>query len=70
VKRGVPARRGSETLLKGDMTVEQLKQLVEIQTQIVEQAEQNKLAQRKGWTSRFHLIGGPRRLLRYISQLW
>jgi len=52
------------------MTVEQLKQLVEIQTQIVKQAQQVKLAKKSRNGFQRKLAAGQRRLLRFISQLW
>ena len=69
MKRDVPARPGTQPLQSSDVDIAQLKQLVEIQTQIVNQAKQIKLAkQRTGL--RHRLAAGPRRLLGFISQLW
>jgi len=53
-----------------DVDVAQLRQLIEIQTQIVRQAKQNELAQRNRRTSQRTLAGVPRRLLSFLSQLW
>jgi hypothetical protein len=50
--------------------VEQLRQLVEIQTQIVKQARLNELARKNRRTVRRTLVESPRRLLGFISQLW
>jgi DNA-binding protein H-NS len=57
-------------LRNGEVTVEQLKQLVELQTQIVKQAQQIEHARKRRHGVRQKLAGGPRRLLRFISQLW
>jgi hypothetical protein len=70
VKRDVPARPDIQPLHNGDMTVEQLKQLVEIQTQIVKQAQQVEHAKRNRTTFRRKLAGTQRRLLRFLSQIW
>jgi hypothetical protein len=70
VKQGVPARPGRQPLHDGNMTVGQLQRLVEIQTQIVKQAEQVKLAQRNRRSGIRKLIAAPRRLLSFLSQLW
>ena len=52
------------------MTVEQLRRLVEIQTEVVKQAEQIKLAQQHRRTNGLKLAAAPRRLLSFLSQLW
>jgi hypothetical protein len=54
----------------GDIDVAQLRQLVEIQTQIVKQTKQNQIAQQQLTGLRRKLTGSPRRLLGFISQLW
>ena len=54
----------------GDLKVDQLKQLVEIQSQIVKLAEQNKRAKRSRTALRTRLTGGPRRLLKLLAQLF
>jgi hypothetical protein len=53
-----------------DGDVAQLKQLIEIQTQIVKQAKQNELAQRNRSATRLRLAAMPRRVLSFLSQLW
>jgi hypothetical protein len=68
--QGVSAKPSTPPLRNGDLTVEQLKQLVEIQTQIVKQAKQNELAHRNRGTRRRKLTGVPRRVLNFLSQLW
>jgi hypothetical protein len=70
VNPGVPARPGDQPLHDGNMTVEQLRRLVEIQTEIVKQAEQVKLAQQHRRPNALRLAAGPRRLLAFLLQLW
>jgi len=70
VKRGVPARPGTEPLRSGDVDIAELKQLIEIQTQIVKQAKQNELAQKHRNKRTHKLASMPRRLFSFISQLW
>ncbi|HEU5069390.1 MAG TPA: hypothetical protein VFV96_03145 [Verrucomicrobiae bacterium] len=67
---GVPTRPGDQPLHDGNMTVEQLRRLVEIQTEVVKQAEQVKLAQQHRRTNALKLAAAPRRLLSFLSQLW
>jgi len=57
-------------LQSSDVDVAQLKQLIEIQTQIVKQAKQNELAQKSRTPSPHKLAGMPRRFLSLLSQLW
>ena len=52
------------------MTAEQLKRLVEIQTEIVKHAEQVKLAKKNRHSGVRKLVAAPRRLLSFLSQLW
>lgn len=52
------------------MTVEQLRRLVEIQTEVVKQAEQVKLAKQHRRTGGLKLVATPRRLLALLLQLW
>jgi hypothetical protein len=68
--QGVSAKPAAPSLRNGDLTVEQLKQLVEIQTQIVKQAKQNELAHKHRGTRRRKLAGVRRRVLSFLSQLW
>jgi hypothetical protein len=57
-------------LQDGEVTVVQLKRLVEIQTEIVKQAEQVERAKQNSKGFRRTLVRSPRRLLQFISQLW
>jgi hypothetical protein len=57
-------------LLDGEVTVEQLKRLVEIQTEIVKQAEQVERAKKNRRSSVRKFVTAPRRLLSFLSQLW
>jgi len=57
-------------LRSGDVDIAELKQLIEIQTQIVKQAKQNELAQKHRNKRTHKLAGMPRRLFSFISQLW
>jgi hypothetical protein len=66
----VPARPGDQPLPNGDMTVEQLRRLVEIQTEVVKQAEQVKLAKQHRRAGALRLAAAPRRLLSFLLQLW
>jgi hypothetical protein len=70
VKRGVPARPGTEPLQSRDVDIAQLKQLIEIQTQIVRQAKQNELAQKHHKAPPCKLAGVSRRFFSFLSQLW
>jgi len=70
VNQGVSEEREPLAQSNGDLDVDQLKQLVEIQSQIVKLAEQNKRTMRSRTTLHTRLTGGPRRLLKLLSQLW
>jgi hypothetical protein len=70
VKRGVPAKPGAQPLCSRDVDIAQLKQLIEIQTQIVKQAKQNELAQKNRKAPQRKLAGVPRRIFGFLSQLW
>jgi len=70
VKPEVSARPSTAPLRGSNVDVAQLKQLIEIQTQIVKQAKQNELAQKNRGANRLTLAGVPRRLLSFLSQLW
>jgi hypothetical protein len=70
VKRGIAARPGQPPQRNGDVNVDQLKQLVQIQTQIVKLAEQNERAKRNHKSVLKKLEAAPRRLRRFIPRLW
>jgi hypothetical protein len=70
VKRGVPASPGEAPLQSRAVDIAQLKQLIEIQTQVVKLAKQNELAKKNRPGLQHRLAGGPRRLFRFLSQLW
>jgi len=53
-----------------DVEIAQLKQLIEIQTQIVKQAKQNELAQKHRKAPQRKLAGVSRRFFSFLSQLW
>jgi hypothetical protein len=57
-------------LRNADVTVEQLKRLVEIQTEVVKQAEQIEQTKKSRRTGPRKLVAAPRRLLSFLSQLW
>jgi len=70
VNPGASARPGKEPLRDDGVTVGQLKRLVEIQTEIVKQAEQFEQAKKGRRNGPRGLVAAPRRLLSFLSQLW
>jgi hypothetical protein len=57
-------------LRNADVTVAQLKRLVEIQTEVVKQAEQVEQTKKGRRIGPRKLVAAPRRLLSLLSQLW
>jgi len=59
-----------QPLQSSEVDVAQLKQLIEIQTQIVKQAKQNELAQKNRQERQHTLAEAPRRFFNFLAQLW
>jgi hypothetical protein len=70
VKQCVPARPGPQPEYSRDINVAQLKQLVELQMEIVRLAKENEQAKKRRKTIHRKLAGGSRRFLAFLSQLW